>query len=86
MIPQLSNGSLRRFNVTACKGKSWLPQDYGTKKYQTLAQEEKELVKAFEGERTYSRNVVETGTSLFKIKEMLQIPVIQEAEDAQKVA
>lgn len=67
---------LRRFNVTACKGKSWLPHDYGTKKYNDLAQDEKDLVKSFESEAVYNKNMVEAGTSLFKTKELLQISMV----------
>jgi methylase of polypeptide subunit release factors len=73
---------LRRFNVTACKGKSWLPNDYGTKKYQNLAQNEKDLIKSFEGKKIYNQNVVESGTSLFRIKKILQLTLNQEAEAA----
>lgn len=53
---------LRRFNVTACKGKKWLPEDYGIKSYDLLDSPEKETVNSFEGERVYSKNV---GKSLF---------------------
>ncbi|MBU1389376.1 MAG: DUF4942 domain-containing protein [Proteobacteria bacterium] len=69
---------LRRFNVTACKGKSWLPQDYGTKKYNNLDQTEKNIVNSFEGKTVYDKNVVNPGKSLFCMKELMQIPMRQE--------
>lgn len=48
---------LRRFNVTACKGKNWLPQDYGNKHYKNMTTEEQHIVDSFEGEETYTPNV-----------------------------
>lgn len=39
---------LRRFNVAACKGKGWLPCDYGDVNYNDLPPENKEVVRAFE--------------------------------------
>lgn len=48
---------LRRFNVVACRGRNWLPQDYGTKKYKDMTPEEQGVVEAFEGATSYSKNV-----------------------------
>jgi hypothetical protein len=48
---------LRRFNVAACKGKEWLPHDYGTKSYSNMNAEEKEIVTDFEGVLSYSANL-----------------------------
>ena len=39
---------LRAFNIEAGKRKGWLPQSYGSKKFNDLTYEEKELVKEFE--------------------------------------
>ena len=47
----------RRFNITACKGKGWLPQDYGHKPYEQLPYEEQEIVKSFEDKKTYNENI-----------------------------
>ena len=47
---------LRRFNVAACRGKSWLPHDYGRKAYSDLTSEEKMLVDSFEGKKSYQQN------------------------------
>lgn len=47
---------LRRFNVAACRGKQWLPEDYGAKKYDVLLVEDKHVVDAFEGETSYAKN------------------------------
>lgn len=52
----------RRFNVTACKGKNWLPADYGTKKYSDLAPEERRAADSFEGMKSYIENVTATPT------------------------
>lgn len=51
----------RRFNVTACKHKKWLPQDYGKKKYSEMSEREKGVVAEFEGEAVYSQNIGQIG-------------------------
>lgn len=66
-------GIRRRFNVTACRGKGWLPQDYGTKKYKDLDGQEQAVVDSFEGSKTYDKNVVIGGRSLFQVRQALQI-------------
>lgn len=48
---------LRRFNVMACRGKGWLPQDYGSKKYSEMTNEEKAVVEEFEGRKPYELKV-----------------------------
>ena len=52
-----SEDVLRRFNVTAAKGKNWLPDDYGARPYQTLTPEERETVDSFDGEKAYTKNL-----------------------------
>jgi methylase of polypeptide subunit release factors len=52
---------LRRFNVCACKNKSWLPPDYGVKEYRNMSPEEKEVVKEFEGEKKYNSTMKQVG-------------------------
>ncbi|MDQ5985912.1 MAG: hypothetical protein CSYNP_01629 [Syntrophus sp. SKADARSKE-3] len=48
---------LRRFNVVACRGKEWLPHDYGNKAYQDMTREEKDVVDSFEGAVSYNKNL-----------------------------
>ena len=48
---------LRRFNVAACRGKQWLPHDYGRKPYADMPVEEKQCVDTFEDQRTYTENL-----------------------------
>jgi hypothetical protein len=48
---------LRRFNVVACRGKQWLPQDYGSKAYSEMPVDERTVVESFEGERSYTKNL-----------------------------
>ncbi len=67
-------GILRRFNVTACKGKSWLPEDYGSKKYNDLSAKEKKTADEFEGEQAYSTNVT-TDRTLFRNNPLPQIGI-----------
>ena len=45
---------LKKFNLYACKEKGWLPYDYGTKKYESLSREEKDIVDSFEGSKSYN--------------------------------
>jgi predicted phage replisome organizer len=48
---------LRRFNVAACLGKNWLPDDYGKKHYKDCADEEKTVIESFEGIESYAKNI-----------------------------
>jgi len=48
---------LRRFNVAACQGKGFLPQDYGSTEYSRLSIEEQSVVDAFEGKKDYNKNL-----------------------------
>jgi hypothetical protein len=52
-----NDGTLRRFNIIACKYKKWLPEDYGQKEYSNMDKEEKEIVKSFEGKDSYNKNI-----------------------------
>lgn len=48
---------LRRFNVAACKGRNWLPQDYGVKPFKELAADEQVVAESFEGEKSYTKHL-----------------------------
>lgn len=63
-------GILRRFNVVACRGKGWLPTDYGAREYAQLLREEKDVVDAFEGKASYATHRDKT---LFAPPKRLQI-------------
>lgn len=47
---------LRRFNLVACRGKRWLPEDYGTKSWKTMDAEEKAVAESFEGRPSYEKH------------------------------
>jgi len=47
---------LRRFNVVACRGKGWLPEDYGSRPFRDLSPAEKETAATFEGQASYDQN------------------------------
>ncbi len=47
----------RRFNIVACKGKNWLPQNYGVTPFEELTFEEKDIVNSFETEKSYTKNL-----------------------------
>lgn len=53
----LNEDILRRFNVVACRGKGWLPGDFGAKAYSHLSIEERAVVNSFEDEKTYNQYV-----------------------------
>jgi hypothetical protein len=53
----LSEDILRRFNVTACIGKGWLPEGYGSTKVERLTADERSVMESFEGVDSYSKNV-----------------------------
>jgi len=57
----------RRFNIAACKGKGWLPQDYGAKPFTQLPYDEQAVVESFEGKKSYSQNV---GKSIFNLTDL----------------
>lgn len=48
-----SEDILRRFNTVACRGKNWLPYDYGKKRYADMNTEEQVVVNEFEGKASY---------------------------------
>jgi hypothetical protein len=52
-----SDDILRRFNVAACRGKQWLPHDYGKKTYDDCSHEEQGVIDSFEGSQSYSENL-----------------------------
>lgn len=48
---------LRRFNVAACRGKNWLPHEYGSRPYQDMKSDEKAVVDSFEGVESYNEHL-----------------------------
>jgi len=68
---------LRRFNVVACKGKNWLPEDYGARKFSQLTPEEREVVTSFEENvKAYDKSV---GKALYGAAAMPQMPMLEAA-------
>jgi hypothetical protein len=61
---------LRRFNTIACRGKGWLPEDYGKKDFARLTHEEQAVAEAFEGRKSYEANA---GKPVFAPHSRLQI-------------
>lgn len=68
----LDEDILRRFNVTACRHKQWLPYDYGMKPYEFMCQAEQNIVQSFEGEKSYTKNL-SNNCSLFCGSNLKQI-------------
>jgi len=69
-------GVLRRFNVVACRGKGWLPCDYGAKGFDELPIAEKDVVESFEGRKLYTLNrkqpIFARNSSTLQLEEMTQ--------------
>lgn len=72
----LNEDILRRFNVVACRGKGWLPGDFGSKGYGQLSTPERAVVDSFEGEKSYDAN---RAVALFGGSALPQIELFQEA-------
>ena len=51
----LDKDILRRFNVAACTGKGWLPDDFGTESFAKLTPEKQAIVKSFEDVKIYEK-------------------------------
>lgn len=58
----------RRFNIVACKGKNWIPRDYGKKLYIEMTSEERAVVDEFEGRNNYEKNLGKIGYSERNLK------------------
>jgi hypothetical protein len=67
-----SDDILRRFNIAACKGKRWLPPDYGTKNYKDMSSEEKGVIRSFENVGEYIKGMGQVGFAKAESK-MFQI-------------
>lgn len=65
----------RRFNICAGKHKNWLPPTYGKKSYSEMTEEEKLIVKEFEGKDSYIKNI-----GLVGFKTQNQIKLLQHNE------
>lgn len=61
---------LKKWNIFAGKKKNFLPNDYGTKQYSDMTDEEQNIVKAFEGEKSYEDTVVNAGYYLNSVTPM----------------
>jgi hypothetical protein len=65
---------LRRFNIQACIGKNFLPDDYGKRPYSDLSDVEKKSVESFEGAKEYKvlqRNLAISTTVMSPLLERL---------------
>jgi len=55
---------LRRLNLIAAKNRGWLPQDYGRKPYTECDENERALIDAFEGKKSYEADRTWNGLAL----------------------
>lgn len=64
---------LKKWNIFAGKKKNFLPDDYGTKQYSDMTEEEQSVVKAFEGEKDYNDTVLNANYYLSSVTPMALI-------------
>lgn len=69
---------LRRFNVVACRGKGWLPGNYGKKAYADMDAEEQAVVESFEGVVEYNSYI---DRPLFAMKNLVAIEDLAGRDD-----
>ena len=63
---------LKKFNIFGCQKHGWLPNSYGRKRYKDMSKEEQEVIKSFEGEKSYEKTV-ENPQYYLSGNQMLQI-------------
>ena len=63
---------LKKFNIFGCQKHGWLPNSYGRKRYKDMSKEEQEVIKSFEGEKSYEKTV-ENSQYYLSGNQMLQI-------------
>ena len=61
---------LKKWNIFTGKKKNFLPNDYGTKQYSDMTEEEQSVVKAFEGEKDYNDTVLNANYYLSSVTPM----------------
>lgn len=61
---------LKKWNIFAGKKKNFLPNDYGVKAYKEMTAEEQDIVKAFEGEKSYEDTIFNAGYYLSSVTPM----------------
>lgn len=61
---------LKKWNIFAGKKKNFLPDDYGTKQYSDMTEEEQSVVKAFEGEKDYNDTILNANYYLSSVTPM----------------
>ncbi len=68
-----SNETLASFNRSASMSKNWLPPSYGKTSFDEMSQDDKDIVKAFEGEKSYSKFFKGGSQIMARGKSFLQI-------------
>lgn len=64
---------LKKFNIFGAQRKGWLPPSYGKKGYKEMEPEEKAVVDEFEGEKSYSEVVSNTGYYICETSSLLML-------------
>lgn len=67
----LNKDLLKKFNIYGSQKKAWLPPSYGSKSYEDMTEEEKEVIDAFEGEAEYKRTCLNKDYFLVKNEDLL---------------
>lgn len=61
---------LKKFNIFGSQHKGWLPPHYGETTYKDMTADEKMVVNEFEGEKEYSKVILNTGYYLFDVNSL----------------
>lgn len=64
---------LKKFNIFGAQRKGWLPPSYGKKGYKEMEPEERAVVDEFEGEKSYSEVVSNTGYYICETSSLLML-------------
>ncbi len=64
---------LKKFNIFGAQRKGWLPPSYGKKGYKEMDLEERAVVDEFEGEKSYSEVVSNTGYYICETSSLLML-------------
>lgn len=64
---------LKKFNIYGAMNKGWLPPSYAKKSYDSMTEEEKEVVDSFEGKKEYEKVYINKDYYLYNERDVLMI-------------
>lgn len=64
---------LKKFNYVAGKSKCWLPPSYGSKDFNSMSKDERDVVNSFEGEKSYGKLIMNGTYTSLNLRKTLMI-------------